>query len=283
MINNIKGRIFVVGCPRSGTTLLQSLIAAHPQVISFPESKFFLRLVYPESYRTKLGLTKIGLAAASARTNLKGFLQDIGQEEMIEFLSPNAIFMNQYAKAFVKIMDTITIKQNKSYWLEKTPEHLHRIEYIEKFVSEPKFIHVIRNGIDVVSSLYEVTHQHPESWMGSAWDIDKCITRWLGDVSISKIYLHRPNHLIVKYDDLIENTELIIKKVYEFLDLSFDRIILENRKNITQNLIRNREKWKQSTTEKILKTNGIKFQKLFTEEQKNYIESRINIFDCKFV
>jgi hypothetical protein len=34
-------RIFLVGAPRSGTTILQSLLAAHPEVISFPESKFF--------------------------------------------------------------------------------------------------------------------------------------------------------------------------------------------------------------------------------------------------
>ena len=33
--------IFLVGCPRSGTTLLQSLIAAHPLVTSFSESNFF--------------------------------------------------------------------------------------------------------------------------------------------------------------------------------------------------------------------------------------------------
>ena len=37
----IKDRIFIVGCPRSGTTLLQSLLAAHPQIHSFPETHFF--------------------------------------------------------------------------------------------------------------------------------------------------------------------------------------------------------------------------------------------------
>ncbi|MGL4503377.1 MAG: sulfotransferase family protein, partial [Planktothrix sp.] len=40
----IKNRIFLVGCPRSGTTLLQSLLAAHPQIASFPESHFFQSL-----------------------------------------------------------------------------------------------------------------------------------------------------------------------------------------------------------------------------------------------
>src|SRR5271167_4804558 len=41
----IAGRLFVVGCPRSGTTLLQSLLAAHPSVHSFPETAVFGRLL----------------------------------------------------------------------------------------------------------------------------------------------------------------------------------------------------------------------------------------------
>ncbi len=43
MTSVIEGRIFVVGAPRSGTTLVQSLIASHSQVTSFTESHFFSR------------------------------------------------------------------------------------------------------------------------------------------------------------------------------------------------------------------------------------------------
>ncbi|MGL6135938.1 MAG: sulfotransferase, partial [Planktothrix sp.] len=40
-LNRPHPRLFLVGCPRSGTTLLQSLLAAHSQIASFPESQFF--------------------------------------------------------------------------------------------------------------------------------------------------------------------------------------------------------------------------------------------------
>jgi hypothetical protein len=53
MKQKIKGRFFLVGCPRSGTTLLQSLIVAHSQIASFPESKFFQRVVIPNSIYSK--------------------------------------------------------------------------------------------------------------------------------------------------------------------------------------------------------------------------------------
>ena len=37
----VKERVFIVGVPRSGTTLIQSLLASHPQIETFPESHFF--------------------------------------------------------------------------------------------------------------------------------------------------------------------------------------------------------------------------------------------------
>ncbi|MFT6629815.1 MAG: hypothetical protein ACJA1R_003098, partial [Flavobacteriales bacterium] len=37
--------IFVIGAPRSGTTLVQSLLAAHPQLTSVPETSFFSRFI----------------------------------------------------------------------------------------------------------------------------------------------------------------------------------------------------------------------------------------------
>ena len=38
-------RVFIVGCPRSGTTLLQAMLASHETVYSFPETHFFKK--YP--------------------------------------------------------------------------------------------------------------------------------------------------------------------------------------------------------------------------------------------
>ncbi len=35
-------RVFIVGAPRSGTTLLQSMLAAHPRTVSFPETQYFV-------------------------------------------------------------------------------------------------------------------------------------------------------------------------------------------------------------------------------------------------
>ena len=110
----IKGRFFLVGCPRSGTTLLQSLIVAHSQIASFPESKFFQKIIVSQSI-----YEKFNLAPFTARRVFNSFLEDIDSPELKRLLPLNAIFVPQYVNSFIKVLDTVTLQQQKTYWLEK--------------------------------------------------------------------------------------------------------------------------------------------------------------------
>ena len=56
MDNYMVSRAFIVSCPRSGTTLLQSLLAAHSDIHSFPESNFFALATPRNLWRRFLGL-----------------------------------------------------------------------------------------------------------------------------------------------------------------------------------------------------------------------------------
>ncbi len=269
MNNSIKARIFLVGCPRSGTTLLQSMLAAHPNIISFPESKFFQRVINPDSFRGKFGFV-----SSKARANFNQFFADIDRQEMQQLLPQKSPLVHQHSQAFIKALDAIALQQNKSQWVEKTPAHLHRINYIEKLVDNAKFIHIIRNGIDVVSSLYQVSCQYPEVWHGS-WSIDKCIQRWLNDVHISHLYSGKRNHLIVKYEALVENPQLELEKLCQFIGLPFNPKMIGDRQIVTKYLIRDNEKWKSSVSEKINYNQPSKFYKLFDEVQREHILNAI--------
>lgn len=275
-MQSIRGRIFLVGCPRSGTTLLQSLIAAHPDIASFPESKFFQELIYPGSRRSKLKL-----ASKNARHSFNQFLDDIERHDMSCFLPKSAIFAHQYTKAFVRVLDTLTEHQGKHFWLEKTPSHVQRINYIEKGVEKAKFVHLIRNGADVVASLYETTNKHQKVWSGSrvlessSQNLDRCIKRWINDVRISCSHMHKPDHLIVKYEQLVEEPQLVLTEICQFLDVEFDEAMLKNHATSAKNLIRKREVWKDSVSKKIHKANSQKFHKFFDESQRQYVLQKL--------
>lgn len=271
--------IFLVGCARSGTTLLQSLLAAHPKIISFPESKFFTYLV-PESGSKRLAL---GISSKRLTPMLKKFLSEIEHPELIELLPKTPLFMGRYTNIFTRILNKIAESQDKDMWLEKTPEHLEYIKYIERFIPEAKIIHIIRNGQDVVSSLYSLAKNHPQYWLDEHRfnDIDSCIDWWIKAISISQRYLDRPNHFFVQYEELVSDTPKILAELCQFLKIEFCQEMMENYSDNAEELIRGREIWKTNINREIKSTNSQKFYRLFNAEQQQYILSRISEISLK--
>lgn len=262
-------RLFIVGSPRSGTTLLQSMLASHAQITSFPESHFFKYLVFNQR-RWSLTLGSLGFAPPGANRRFREFLREMNQEQMQNALPPFTVFSKQYAQAFVEILDTLTEQQGKSIWLEKTPGHLYCIDCIERWVPGAKFIHILRNGIDVVASQYEVTHKYPEIWGGKR-DVDQCIQRWIKDVKISQSYLNRPNNILVRYERLLKEPELVLKKLCQFIGVSFNESMLQNYSDTFEQIVLENEAWKTPVREKILRTNSRKFYEILDEDQQSYI------------
>lgn len=108
---SVKQRFFLVGCPRSGTTLLQSLLAAHPEIISFPESHFFRHLTPITTWRKRLGL-----ARPSVRKHLENFYDKIGREDGTCVVpGPLTFRMKSYIRAFVRTLDNKAHQSGASY------------------------------------------------------------------------------------------------------------------------------------------------------------------------
>ena len=271
MNKKIKFRLFIVGCPRSGTTLLQSLLAAHPKIASFPETHFFSSLVPSRPWFRALGT---GIASRRARARLEQYLDQINAQEMKTLLPKNALFMHRYCQAFVSVLDKLTLRQGKICWIEKTPGHLHFIKYIEKLVLDSKFIHIIRAGENVVSSLYKVTHEHPEGW-GGPRSLDQCINRWISDTKISRSHLHKPNHTLVRYELLVEFTEKVLTEICRFIGVKYDKKMLKDYQVAANQVVLGDEPWKASVEKPIGKIDANKFYGLFDEDQRLYILERL--------
>ncbi len=265
-----KARVFLVGCPRSGTTLLQSMLSAHPDILSFPESHFFPYLV-PRlpPFRT------MGFAAPRVRRRLRSFLDELGEGSMATAVPRFSPFMRRYCDGFIEALDTLAQRAGKSIWLEKTPRHLHFIAHIERLVPGARFIHLIRNGAHVVASLYQVTHEHPEAW-GGARGIKRCVRRWIGDVRISLAYREHMAHKLVSYHRLVDQPRTVISEVCRFLDLGFHEATLERRADAPIPIIAPSEHWKAGVAETLRDTGAEKFRRVFDAEQRAYITARIS-------
>lgn len=260
---------FLVGCSRSGTTWLQSLLAAHPEVGSFPESQFFHYLLPSQYERRRYAL---GLISGRLRPRLKTFFDEIGRPELLDCL-PQLIFIQHYTRSFIKILKSLAAEQEKTVLLEKTPDHIYYLESIEKFVPEAKFIHLIRNGSDVVASLYEATHRYPQPW-GGVRDIDVCINDWMRAIQASHKYVENPNHMMVRYEKLVANPPEILKKLCKFMGIEFNETMLTEYNNAAQKLVL--EAAGRTVKPAIQNCNSKKFYEVFDEQQQQYVLERLS-------
>ncbi|WP_353260057.1 sulfotransferase family protein, partial [Prochlorothrix hollandica] len=195
--------IFLVGCPRSGTTLLQSLLGAHSHIAVFPETKFFQHLdACYEPKRHRLGLRS---------RRLPGRLRTFFGEELQrpDLLSrfprsdrPWSLWPRPYVRSFLAVMQELTQAQGKRRFLEKTPDHVYHLACVERWVPQAIVLHLVREGADVVASLYGVSQRSPQLFGGKPRSIETCIDNWRQAIRASRRCIGKANHGFVDYGHL---------------------------------------------------------------------------------
>jgi hypothetical protein len=244
------------------------MLAANSHIVSFPETHFFERL-FGGRLRSALGIpTRI------VKSHWNTVLEEIGYTEMGSILPKNSIFIRQYSKAFIKILDTITLNKGKNVWLEKTPGHLRRINEIERLVSNPLFIHILRNGGDNIASLYRMGKKYKGYWPHGYRTLDQCIQRWVTDIKISKKHDSSANHRLVKYEHLTKNSHAVLEELCAFIDVPFEEDMISNYATVADELILGKESWKTSVQGPITVGNR-RYYEILDDEQRQYVRSQI--------
>jgi len=113
--------IFVVGAPRSGTTILAEVLGRHPQIADFYEP------YYIWDYRLGSGEDDQRTAAMADQANI-GFIR--------------------------REFELFARKSRKPIVVEKSPENCFRVPYVRAVFPEAKWIHILRDGRDSVESIY---------------------------------------------------------------------------------------------------------------------------------
>lgn len=250
--------------------MLQSLLAAHPQIRSFPESHFYERLFSGRRLPAALGV-----ASPKARLRWSAFLVEIGHPEMKATLPKHAVFVRQFSRAFVGLLDILTANEGRTVWLEKTPGHLRYADRIEQLVRDARFVHILRNGEDNVASLFETGQKYPDVWGPWYGTLDQCLQRWLADARKSRECASRNNHFLVRYEQLIADPGPVLAALCDFIGLPYDDKMLSGYTEAAEPLILKTEIWKASVGGPVRPADMRKFDDYLTEEQRRYIMARI--------
>ncbi|PSN20098.1 hypothetical protein C7271_03900 [filamentous cyanobacterium CCP5] len=295
--SHIQKRIFIVGCPRSGTTLLQSLLASHSQILSFPESQFFPYLFSNDQAQTfcntllentwtrpllRMAARKLifGVARHRLHGRIEEFLDAIGQTYYLSAFPQAAVAAKaSYTQAFGHVLDAITHAAGKTVWLEKSPEHLYYVEYITQQLPQPKFIHIVRHGPDTIASLYDVRKRYPEHWQMETASVELCTSRWLRDIRLSQRYRDYSDHVVIRYEDLVKHPKWMVAQLCQVLEITYEPSILAQYNQVAQQVSLPSEPWKQKVSQPIQNQNSTKFTRLFNSEQQQSILTRTASYD----
>jgi hypothetical protein len=208
---------FVVGVPRSGTTLLRLMLDAHPLVAILPETHFVPKLLRRCGDDPDLAGCAIQLITSHPRW--RDFGLDAGELEVsvarqLE-LTPAAVlrcFYGLYAK-----------QHGKPRWGDKTPWYMKSMRKIGAALPEARFLHLIRDGRDVALSLLGV------DW-GPA-TITEAAERWRQDIRKARRqarHLDGGRYLELRFEDLVSDPEAMMRRVGDFAELPWDPAVLSH-------------------------------------------------------
>lgn len=190
----MRSPLFIVGAPRSGTTYLVEVLNQHDQVMITNEARVF----------TFLSRSLHRLAA-------EDFVLGVERER---FLSAYESHLAQIVEGFYRDLGV----EDGVLWGDKFPHYADGgrdpecLDLINRTFPRCRFIHLIRDGRDVVASLAA------KRWVGlvQATDVWKRHVRHARNFGTS-IGLDR--YLEVRYEDLVADGEVVLKTIETFLDL----------------------------------------------------------------
>ena len=246
-MNGIGGKapLFVVGTPRSGSTLLTSFLASHPNIYSGAETQFF----------NKIGLNSSRLSEALKSENwphqaallMKNRLT-LSSQSVLELYGKNTsdieAALSKKEPSLKAMLESIVERKStnsQSRWLEKTPNHLKHLKEIRNEFPSAKILLIHRDLRDSSVSIPKLP------WASnSVIENAALISSWFVHVDDE---FNSPNFLTVSYEKLVTDSETTLKKVFEFIGEEFDRAVL-SRSNATD-ITSEGEPWKKDIFGKI--------------------------------
>jgi sulfotransferase family protein len=214
---------FICGATRSGTTLLRLMLDSHPELAIPGETHFIVPLVRA---MRKQRLEADQLADLIVEGDRWGdfHLDEAELRQRLRALSPLTA-----ADAVREFFGLYAERQGKVRWGDKTPGYVQRMRLIERVLPEARFIHIIRDGRDVALSVV------PRSW-GPA-TVQAAAENWKLRIDRARRQApHLKHYLEVHYEDLITDTEGVLRQICEFIELDFDPAMLSYHERASERL-----------------------------------------------
>jgi len=234
--------VFICGHHRSGTTMLQSLLDGHPQLLMLPnEATYFTSFAYvaraaPTSaaldrfaaewiarfvdpnFEPHFRLGRVGAERspcvdfARALFGWNAALRGRARPNLIALLALAAAFKATTAKESIPLL-----------WVEKTPQNEQCVGGLAG-LERARFVQLVRDPRSTLASLKETYRTNGRARFDAA-EHARAIGRSLR-LAVENQSLLRHRYLVVRYEDLVERTDREVERVRRFLEIAPDASLL---------------------------------------------------------
>ncbi len=190
--------LFIVGMPRSGTTLIEQILACHPDVFGAGELPWFIKCAHdlPETVRSSRPYPEC--------------ISGLGEKEAVSL-----------GQSYIDYIISLAGSDNHKYIINKWPNNYERVGLIARIFPNARFIHCQRNPMDNLISQYtlmfpnSVDHSYDLFNLGAHYTQYERLMRHWEDV-LSERFFH------IQYEDLVQEQEAWTHNLLDFLDLPWD-------------------------------------------------------------
>lgn len=209
--------VFIVGMPRSGTTLVRAALDRHSRIAVAPETHFLCQ------WRAQHHETELGTQAS-----FDSFWERFTASRQFQQLELDAFLMRELilhagVPSFYLIFRTLMYhyaeKHGKPRWGEKTPMHFNHLDELFAWFPNARVVFLLRDPRAVVASLMDAPWAEP--------DIVFQASRWRQSCRILDRWRRDPRVMTVPYERLVTQPEPVLRELCHFLDEPFEAVMLE--------------------------------------------------------
>jgi hypothetical protein len=214
--------VFVVGCPRSGTTLLQRMLDNHPELTVANDTHFATRAA-KQTLRKDANPPLTAELVSAVKHYRRTYRMGLDDAEITEA----ARHCDTYAEFVSRLYDLRGSKKGKPLSGEKTPDYCRQMSVLHALFPAARFVHIIRDGRNTTLSTLNWASEAKGPGKWQFWQDDPVATcalwwRWqVGTGQREGRALGSDLYLQLRYEDLVTDPERELSNIARFLHLPY--------------------------------------------------------------
>ena len=217
--NNKKAPFFIMGCVRSGTTILRDVLASHP-LLFCPNETHFFRLADPYGTMPYIG-PLLNRKIFQEHRRLDDITEEQFRDDILLQSRTRRELMLKYGEAYLKAQNA----PSGARWFDKTPQNVYGAFMLAHEFPDARFIHIVRHPLNVITSLRTSEVMVIKETVGAA-------NYWYEAAMIMKAFApHVGNRLLeIKYEDFSREPELSLERICSFVGENVDELTFDLQK-----------------------------------------------------